>query len=66
MIGHQRTGALPGVVISAVVMEDGTVVASGRPVAKEVQAVAVNLYRQFLQGKGHLRVLRPLVHSDES
>lgn len=83
MIGHQRTGALPGVVISAVahegltvtvdgkpaklavVLEDGTVVASGRPVAKEVQAVAVNLYRQFLQGNGHLRVLSPAIRPDQ-
>jgi hypothetical protein len=75
MIGTQPTGALPGVVISAVaheglsvtvdgkparlavVLEDGTVVAAGRDVAREAQAVAVNLHRAFLKGAGHLRVL---------
>ena len=83
MIGHQRTGAIDGVVISAVahegltvtvdgkpamlavVMDDGTVVAAGRPVAKEAQAVAVNLYRAFLQGNGHLRVLKPVTMTAE-
>lgn len=82
MIGHQPTGAIDGVVISAVaheglsvtfngkpaklavVLDDGTVVASGKAVAKEAQAVAVNLYRQFLQGNGHLRVLSPAIRPD--
>lgn len=41
----------------AVVAEDGTVIAAGRDVAREAQAVAVNLYREFLKGNGHLRVL---------
>jgi hypothetical protein len=41
----------------AVVLEDGTVVAAGREVAREAQAVAVNLHREFLKGNGHLRVL---------
>lgn len=41
----------------AVVLEDGTVVAAGRDVAREAQAVAVNLHREFLKGNGHLRVL---------
>lgn len=41
----------------AVVLDDGTVVAAGRLVAREAQAVAVNMYRQFLKGTGHLRVL---------
>ncbi|HAX22475.1 MAG TPA: hypothetical protein DCY64_19605 [Hydrogenophaga sp.] len=79
MIGHQPTGAIEGVVISAVahegltvtvngkpaklavVTEDGTVVAAGVDVAREVQAVAVNLYRGFLIGNGHLRVLSPSI-----
>ncbi|MEW6479743.1 MAG: hypothetical protein AB1455_09860 [Pseudomonadota bacterium] len=83
MIGHQRTGAIDGVVISAVahegltvtvdgkpaklavVLDDGTVVAAGRPVAKEAQAVAVNLYRAFLQGNGHLRVLKSVTMTAE-
>lgn len=41
----------------AVVLDDGTVVAAGRDVAREAQAVAINLYREFLKGNGHLRVL---------
>ena len=41
----------------AVVAEDGSVIAAGRDVAREAQAVAVNLYREFLRGNGHLRVL---------
>lgn len=41
----------------AVVAEDGSVIAAGRDVAREAQAVAVNLYREFLKGNGHLRVL---------
>lgn len=41
----------------AVLAEDGTVIAAGRDVAREAQAVAVNLYREFLKGNGHLRVL---------
>jgi hypothetical protein len=41
----------------AVVTEDGTVIAAGRDVAREAQAVAVNLHREFLKGNGHLRVL---------
>jgi hypothetical protein len=79
MIGQQPTGAIEGVVISAVahegltvtvngkpaklavVTEDGTVVAAGVDVAREVQAVAINLYREFLKGNGHLRVLSPSI-----
>lgn len=79
MIGTQPTGALQGVVISAVahegltvmvdgkparlaiVTDDGEVIAAGRMVAREAEAVAVNSYRQLLQGQGHLRVLsRPV------
>lgn len=75
MIGQQPTGALPGVVISAVsheglsvtvngkparlavVTDDGQVIAAGGAVAREAEAVAINCYRQTLQGKGYLRVL---------
>lgn len=41
----------------AVVTDDGTIIAAGRDVALEAQSVSVNLYREFLKGKGHLRVL---------
>lgn len=40
----------------AVVDEAGRVISLGRMVAREVEAVAVNGYRQLLQGQGHLRV----------
>lgn len=75
MIGTQPTGAIDGVVISAVshegltvmvdgkpaklaiVTDDGVVIAIGSQVAREAEAVAVNCYRSFLQGKGFLRTL---------
>lgn len=75
MIGTRPTGAIEGVVISAVaheglrvsvngrpgrlaiVTEDGQVIAAGAEVAREAEAVAVNSYRGFLQGTGHLRVM---------
>lgn len=79
MIGTQPTGAIDGVVITAVahvgltvtingkpgrlavVTEDGQVVAAGDKVAREAEAVALNSYRNFLKGNGHLRVLsRPI------
>lgn len=41
----------------AVVLEDGTVVAAGRDVAREAQSFAINLHRAFLKGNGHLRIL---------
>jgi ribose 5-phosphate isomerase RpiB len=41
----------------AIVTDDGHVIAIGDQVAKEAEAVAVNSYRGFLQGKGFLRVL---------
>jgi hypothetical protein len=74
MIGTQPTGAIGGVVISAVaheglrvtvdgkparlaiVTDDGQVIAAGHLVAREAESVAVNSYRQLLQGQGHLRV----------
>jgi hypothetical protein len=78
VIGRQPTGAIDGVVISAVsheglrvsvngkparlaiLLEDGTVVSAGAEVAHE--AVAVNSYRNMLQGQGFLRVFSvPLV-----
>jgi hypothetical protein len=45
----------------AVVTADGEIVAVGDLVAKEAEAVAINAYRNFLAGKGHLKVYsRPL------
>ena len=41
----------------AIIDEDGNIIESGKAVAKEVLAVGVNIYRGFLQGNGHLRVL---------
>lgn len=41
----------------AVVNEAGEVIAAGNQVAREAESVAVNNYRQFLQGKGYLRVV---------
>ncbi len=84
MIGHQQTGAIQGVVITAVsheglrvsvdgkparlaiVLDDGTVVSAGDDVAREAEAVAVNCYRNQLQGKGFLRVLSVPLQLDSS
>lgn len=41
----------------AIISDDGKVIAAGDQVAQEAEAVAVNSYRQLMQGKGHLRVL---------
>lgn len=41
----------------AIISEDGKIIASGKDVAREAQAVAVNCYRQVLKGKGWLREL---------
>lgn len=41
----------------AIVTDDGKILARGTLVAKEAEAVAVNSYRNFLKGQGHLRVL---------
>lgn len=41
----------------AVITDDGVVIVSGDQVAREAEAVAVNNYRGFLQGKGFLRVM---------
>lgn len=76
MIGTQPTGAINGVVITAVAHEGLTVLANGKParlaiidddgnvlaagdaVAREAEAVALNCYRNFLKGNGHLRVYK--------
>jgi hypothetical protein len=39
----------------AIVDDEGHVIAAGAQVAQEVRAVAVNSYRAFLEGRGHLR-----------
>lgn len=45
----------------AVVLEDGTIVAAGADVAREAEAVAQNLWKQTMLGKGHLRIVsKPL------
>ena len=41
----------------AIVTDDGRVIAVGAQVAREAEAVAVNNYREFLKGKGFLRVM---------
>jgi hypothetical protein len=40
----------------AILTDDGRVIAAGNQVAKEVEAVAINSYRNFLKGQGYLRV----------
>ena len=40
----------------AILTEDGQVIAVGDQVAREAEAVALNCYRNFLKGQGHLRV----------
>ena len=47
----------------AIVLDDGTVVSAGDDVAREAEAVAVNSYRGFLQGKGYLRVTSSTIAS---
>ena len=41
----------------AILTEDGKIIAAGKVVAREAEAVAVNSYRYLLQGRGHLRIL---------
>lgn len=44
----------------AVIDDDGQIRALGEGVTKEIFAVSVNAYRDFLRGEGHLRtVTRP-------
>jgi len=40
----------------AILNADGEVIALGNLVAQEAEAVAINAYRNFLAGKGHLKV----------
>jgi hypothetical protein len=40
----------------AIVTDDGQVIAAGPTVAREAEAVAINSYRNLLQGQGHLQV----------
>ena len=40
----------------AILGEDGRVAAAGDAVAKEVEAVVVNAYRNFIKGQGFLRI----------
>jgi hypothetical protein len=40
----------------AVIDDEGHVLASGDQVAREAEAVAINAYRNFLEGEGRLRV----------
>lgn len=47
----------------AIVNESGQVIAAGEEVAREAQAVAVNCYRNFLKGKGFLRILSKPIES---
>ena len=48
----------------AILDESGAIVASGKDVAIEAEAVAVNSYRQILIGKGWLRVLSRSITPD--
>jgi len=47
----------------AILSEDGKVISAGKDVAREAQAVAINCYRNFLQGKGYLRILSNPINS---
>jgi len=48
----------------AILSEDGRIIAVGEQVANEVEAVALNCYRNFLKGQGYLRVYSAHVASD--
>ena len=41
----------------AIITEDGHIFAAGEKVAREVEAVAINKYRDYLLATGRLRVL---------
>ncbi|MFZ7338069.1 hypothetical protein ACLS0R_17715 [Comamonas jiangduensis] len=41
----------------AILNEQGQVVATGKAVAQETEAVAINCYKSMLRGQGHLRTL---------
>jgi len=40
----------------AIVNDEGKIIASGKEVAQEAEAVTINSYRNLLKGKGFLRV----------
>lgn len=40
----------------AIVTNEGQVIACGKNVAREVEGVSINSYREFLKGNGFLRV----------
>lgn len=46
----------------AILDSSGAVVAEGAQVAQEVEAVAINSYRNCLKGKGYLKVLSQPIH----
>lgn len=48
----------------ALLDDEGNVYASGTEVARELRAVAVNSYRNFLESKGWLRVYAPPIPPD--
>lgn len=50
----------------AILDEDGQVIAVGTEVAREAQAVSINCYRNFLQGKGFLRILSKPIHPNSA
>ncbi|THJ30975.1 hypothetical protein E8K88_16560 [Lampropedia aestuarii] len=43
----------------AIITADGKIIAAGKDVAREAQAVAVNCYQNMLKGQGRMRVLSP-------
>jgi hypothetical protein len=43
----------------ALIDENGNVIASGKQVADAAFASSINAYREFLQGRGHHRVVTP-------
>lgn len=75
MIGPQPTGAIAGVVMTAVVHEGvrvfvdgepgslavldarGNIVSSSHLVPREFESVVINMHRNVLEGRGHLRVM---------
>lgn len=50
----------------AIITEDGEIIAAGKEVSSEAAAVAINCYRNFLQGKGFLRVLSKPIEAAKS
>lgn len=49
----------------AIVSADGEIIARGQEVADEAENVAVNSYRAFLLGRGHVRLTGKLIERDE-